>query len=202
MSEQTGTQSRTETAKERKAREAAATAAAATAAAGTPATGSQDGQEGTEAATPATPRAKAPDTSTVALDAINAATLAAPDLITASAPMRERSDQQKAMDKVAARAYEAWVKADRPSVWAKIPVVTYFLSEDDVKKYRYLIRRACAIVEPVGDSAGVRVRFGNEFTLSEAMAEKIGRPDDSGKTVLAWAAVDKRTMEDKPDENK
>jgi hypothetical protein len=30
------------------------------------------------------------------------------------------------------------------------------------------------------------------------MAAKIGRPDDAGKTVLAWAAVDKRTMEDKP----
>lgn len=184
-----------ETAKAKREREAAEAAAAA-------AGNAQDGQGAPEDAKETKPRQKAPDTSTVALDAINAATLAPSDLINASAPMRERSDQQKAMDKVAARAYEAWVKADRPSVWAKIPVVTYFLSEEDVTKYRYLIRRACAIVEPVGDSAGVRVRFGNEFTLSEAMAEKLGMPDNAGKTVLAWAAVDKRTMEDKPEETK
>lgn len=189
----TGTEVR-ESAKDKKARLAAEAAAQ-------DGTGNaQDGQSGTEDAKETKPRAKAPDTSTVDLDAINAATLAPSDLINASAPMRERSDQQKAMDKVAARAYEAWVKAERPSVWAKIPVVTYFLSEEDVTKYRYLIRRACAIVEPVGDSAGVRVRFGNEFTLSEAMAEKLGMPDNAGKTVLAWAAVDKRTMEDKPED--
>lgn len=182
-----------ETAKQKRDREAAEAAANA-------AGNAQDGQSGTNDAKETKPRQKAPDTSTVELDAINAASLASTDLINASAPMRERSDQQKAMDKVAARAYEAWIKAERPSVWAKIPVVTYFLSEDDVKKYRYLIRRACAIVEPVGDSGGVRVRFGNEFTLSEQMAEKLGMPDNAGKTVLAWAAVDKRTMEDKPED--
>ncbi len=190
----TGTEVR-ESAKDKKAR-LAAEAAAAQDGSGN----AQDGQSGTGDGKVTKPRAKTPDTTTVNLDAINAATLAPSDLVNASAPMRERSDQQKAMDKVAARAYEAWVKADRPSVWAKIPVVTYFLSEEDVPKYRYLIRRACAIVEPVGDSAGVRVRFGNEFTLSEAMAEKLSMPDNAGKTVLAWAAVDKRTMEDKPDE--
>ena len=195
MSEQT--QDRTETAKEKKARLAAEAGAAGTA--GDGAGSGQDAASGTE--TPKA-RSKAPDTSDVDLDAINAATLAPSDLITASAPMRERSDQQKAMDKVAARAYEAWVKAERPSVWAKIPVVTYFLAEDDVKKYRYLIRRACSIVEPEGDSTGVRVRFGNEFTLSEQMAEKLGMANNAGKTVLAWAAVDKRTMEDKPEEKK
>lgn len=182
MSEQT--QNKTETAKERKAREAEAAANAAT-----------DGQDGHGAPADIKPRAKAPDTSSVDLDAIKAAAFAPADLVSASAPMRERSDQQKAMDKIAARAYEEWVKADRPSLWAKIPVVTYFLTAEDVPRYRYLIRRACAIVEPSGDSAGVRVRFGNEFTLSEAMAEKLGRKDDAGKTVLAWAAVDKRTME-------
>lgn len=186
MSEQTEVR---ETAKERKAREAAEAAGNA-----------QDGQGTPEDKKDTKPRAKAPDTSTVELEAINAATLAPSDLVTASAPMRERSDQQKAMDKVAARAYEAWITAEKPSAWAKIPVVTYFLSEEDVSKYRYLIRRACAIVEPVGDSAGVRVRFGNEFTLSEQMAEKLGMPGNAGKTVLAWAAVDKRTMEDKPEE--
>jgi len=162
-------------------------------------TGQQTGQE----AAAATPRKRTPDTSTVTLDGINAATLGTADLIAASAPMRERNEPQKAMDKVAARAYAAWIKADRPSVWNKIPVITYFLDEDDVPKYKFLIRRACAIVEPEGDAPGVRVRFGNEFTLSEAMAAKMkdeehpeGRMDLAGKHVLAWAAVDKRAVED------
>jgi hypothetical protein len=145
-------------------------------------------------------RAKAPDTSKISADAINAATLAVPDLVQAAQPMRERSDEQKVMDKVAEKAYAEWVKADRPSTWGKVPVVTYFLSPEDVPAYRYLIRRACAIVPPDGNSFGVRVRFGNEFTLSQQMAEKIGRPDDAGKTVLAWAAVDKRATEERKTE--
>jgi hypothetical protein len=43
-------------------------------------------------------------------------------------------------------------------------------------------------VEP----SGVRARFGKEFVLAEKMAVKIGKPDAAGKTVLAWAAIDKR----------
>ena len=160
----------------------------------------QGTEQATEQATESKPRAKAPDTSGISAEAINAATLAAPDLIHAAQPMRERSTEQKLMDKVAERAYAEWVKAERPSAWAKVPVVTYFLSPDDVAAYRYLIRRACAIVEPQDGSIGVRVRFGNEFTLSQQMAEKIGRPDDAGKTVLAWAAVDKRATEERKTE--
>jgi hypothetical protein len=145
------------------------------------------------------PRAKAPDTSAVSLDAINGASLAVPDLVAAAAPVRERTDQQKTMDAVAAKAYAEWVKADKPSAWAKMPVVTYFLDEDELSAYRYLIRRACEIVEPVDGATGVRVRFGNEFTLSEAMAAKINRPELAGKTVLAWSAVDRRAATEKTD---
>jgi hypothetical protein len=185
------TSSPTETARERKARLTAE--AAANSGQGNTETPAADGAE-----TPTATRAKAPDTSGIELDAINAAALAPADLIEASAPTRERKPEQKAMDEVAAKAYAAWLKAQRPTVWGKMPVVTYFLTEEEVPGYRYLIRRACSIVEPAEGSPGVRVRFGNEFTLSEEMAAKIGRPDDAGKTVLAWAAVDKRTMEDKP----
>lgn len=187
-----------ETAKERKAR------LAAEAAAGNAQEGTQEGAEGTQEGTPdaeATPaRRKVPDTSGLTVEAINAATLAFPDLVAASAPVRERSEQQKWMDAVAVKAYEAWVTAGKPSMWQKIPVITYFVSDDDLPKYKYLIRRACSIVEPAGDSPGVRVRFGNEFTLSEAMATKMERPDLAGTTVLAWAAVDKRNItESTPD---
>lgn len=196
MSENTGTTgTATETAKEKKARLAAEEAAKS---------GQSNGETppATGDAAPTATRAKAPDTSKVTLDAINAAALAAPDLVTASAPTRERSTEQKAMDAVAEKAYAAWLKADKPTVWGKMPVINYFLTDEEVAPYRYLIRRACSIVEPAEGSPGVRVRFGNEFTLSETMAAKIKRPDDAGKTVLSWAAVDKRTMEDKPSENK
>src|SRR5260370_6045495 len=104
-------------------------------------------------------RAKAPDTSKITAEGINAAALAVPDLITASQPVRERSAEQKAMDAVAVKAYDAWVAAKRPAVWQKMPVVTYFLDDSEVAAYRYLIRRACAIVEPGKPSAGVPVRF-------------------------------------------
>jgi hypothetical protein len=180
-------------------------------------TGQQTGQEPTgqsaDGEKPAEKKAreKAPDTSKITAEAINAAALAVPDLVAASAPTRERSAEQKVMDEVAKRAYRAWVDAGRPSLWQKIPVITYFLNEDEVRGYQYLIRRACAIVEAdttgITDEnkkpTGVRVRFGNQFTLSEDMAKKIqvpgrdevGAPELAGKIVLAWAAIDKRPHE-------
>jgi hypothetical protein len=159
-----------------------------------------------EAVTPGTdaekaPRAKAPDTSKITADEINAAVLATPDLVSAAAPVRERSAEQKLMDTVATKAYAEWIKAKKPSVWQKMPVVTYVLDAEKVPAYRYLIRRACAIVEPADGSTGVRVRFGNEFTMSEAMATKHGHPEYAGKTVLAWAAIDKREAADEKAKN-
>jgi hypothetical protein len=155
----------------------------------------------TPAATPA--RNKAPDTSDVSIDAIRAAVVADPtdpdlgdasEFFAAGAPQRARKPEQAAMDEVAAAAYAKWVAADRPSQWAKMPVVTFYLSEEDLPKYRYLIRRAAKIVEPIEPDTGVREHFGNEFTLREDMAKKIGREDDAGKTVLMWAAIAKRKV--------
>jgi hypothetical protein len=159
----------------------------------------QNGETGATGEADKTTKRRIPDVSDVTLDAINGAALGSADLIAASAPVRERSDQQKAMDAVATRAYEAWVKAEKPGTWGKMPVVTYFLDAEELPKFRYLIRRACEFVEPVEGSPGVRVRFGNEFTLREDMAAKIGKPDFAGKTVLAWAAVDKRPRETEKD---
>lgn len=113
--------------------------------------GSQNGAGAPTPATETTAKRKAPDTSGISLDDINGATLAPQDLIAAAAPVRERSDQQKTMDKVATRAYAAWIEAKKPSAWNKIPVITYYLNADQVAAYKFLIRRACAIVEPVGD---------------------------------------------------
>ena len=112
--------------------------------------------------------------------------------ITATTPVRARSAVQEAMDAVAAKAYADWVAADRPVLWQKMPVITYFLDPAELPEYRKLIRRAAQAVTPDGESTGVRIRFGKDFVLTEKMATKIGKPDAAGKTVLAWAAIDKR----------
>lgn len=127
------------------------------------------------------------------------------DFRTATTPVRNRKPVQLAMDAVAEQAYTDWTDADRPSVWQRMPVITYFLDPADVAEYRKLIRRACEVVnattyEKEGktvEPSGVRVRFGKEFVLSEKMAAKIGKPEEAGKTVLAWAAIDKRNVADR-----
>ena len=148
-------------------------------------------------------RSKAPDTSDIKVDAIKAAVIADPtdpdlgdasEFFAAGAPQRARKPEQEAMDEVAAAAYQKWVKADRPSQWAKMPVVTFYLTDEELPKYRHLIRRACLFAKPEDPDTGVRVHFGNEFTLSEGMARKIGREEDAGKNVLMWAAVAKRQL--------
>lgn len=118
----------------------------------------------------------------------------------ATAPTRNRKPAQQAMDKVAQSAYSDWVEAGRPVKWDDMPVITYFLNPDDVARYRTLIRKAVGTVIPqpyekdgkTVEPTGVRARYGNVFTLAEKMAAKIGHPNDAGKTVLAWAAIDKR----------
>ena len=118
-------------------------------------------------------------------------------LVEAGKPMRERSDEQKEMDRVAAAAYQRWIDAGRPTLWAKMPVITYFAKDaTEAAAFTYLIKRAVQVVEPTGDSTGVRAHFGNQFTLSEQMAEKINRPEEAGKIVIMWAAIDKRKTAD------
>ena len=112
--------------------------------------------------------------------------------ISATTPVRARSAVQEAMDAVAVKAYADWIAADRPVLWQKMPVITYFLDPEELPEYRKLIRRSAQVVVPEGDSTGARVRFGKEFVLSDKMAEKIGKPNAAGKTVLAWAVIDKR----------
>jgi hypothetical protein len=128
------------------------------------------------------------------------------DLRTASTPVRNRKPVQQAMDGVVQQAYADWVAAGRPTTWQRMPVITYFVdpgTEDghgSLADYRKWIRggASVAIPEPFEkdgktvEPSGVRVRFGKEFTLTEKMAAKIGHPENAGKTVLAWAAIDKR----------
>jgi len=147
-----------------------------------------------------TARAKAPDTSGITADDIGAGFVSVGGSLTAAgAPVRERKPEQKLMDAVAEKAYQEWLDADRPSQWDKLPVVTYYLTDEQLTPYKYLIKRACQHVEPAEGSRGVTVRYGNVFTLSEKMANKLdpdnvhGLQDKIGLNVLMWAAVDRRT---------
>jgi hypothetical protein len=145
-------------------------------------------------------RAKAPDTSGITAADIEAGFVSVGgSLAAAGAPVRERKPEQKLMDAVAEKAYQEWLDADRPSQWDKLPVVTYYLTDEQLTAYRYLIKRACQHVEPAEGSRGVTVRYGNVFTLSEKMANRLdpnndhGLQDKIGLNVLMWAAVDRRT---------
>src|SRR5215831_16930940 len=125
-----------------------------------------------------------------------------------SQPVRNRKPVQLAMDGVAQQAYADWVDAGRPSTWQRMPVITYFIDPDtedghgSLSDYRRWIRAAVLIAVPTPyekdgetiEPSGVRARFGKEFTLTPKMAEKIGKPEEAGKTVLAWAAIDKRKV--------
>jgi hypothetical protein len=116
------------------------------------------------------------------------------DFKQATTPVRTRQPKQLAMDAVATAAYADWQKAEKPTTWSRMPVITYFLDPDDVPEWRRMIKKACEFVTPEGDASGVRARFGKDFVLTEKMAKKIGKPEAAGKTVLAWAAIDKRKV--------
>jgi len=200
MSEQTAEQ--TETRAERRARErneAEQAAAQATEQASEDATNADDEKAAAKAA------AEAAEAEQIAK--VQGFTVAESDFRQATTPVRNRNAVQKAMDAVAEQAYADWVKADRPSTWSRMPVITYFLAPEDVADYSKLIRRACDAVVPESyekdgttvEPSGVRARFGKQFTLTPKMAEKIGKPEEAGKTVLAWGAVDKRIVQNHDD---
>lgn len=133
-----------------------------------------------------------PDAAVITPDMVNLAVEAPVDFRATVAPVRARNDAQKAMDAVATKAYESWIAADRPTLWQKMPVITYFLTPEQVNPMRTLIRRAGEYVVPQGDDTGVRIRFGKEFVLTEEKAKQIEQPEAAGRTVLAWAAIAKR----------
>jgi hypothetical protein len=183
----------------------AATPDAATPDAATPDAATGNGQgpapEGTTEEKKAPARKKAPDTSKIKLDDIDAVALAPVELVKAATPIRARSDEQVKMDAVAQRVYDKWVKDGKPTLWQNMPVVTYFLDEgEELEGYKYQIKNAAKVVKnAAGEPDVARIRFGNEFTVTEEMAGRlrnpdgsVGRPEVAGKTVLAWSVLDKR----------
>jgi hypothetical protein len=140
---------------------------------------------------------KRPDTSAFSLDSITGA-VAAPALVrTLAQPKLERKPEQIAMDKVAERAHEAWVKAGCPGAWDKMPVITYYLDPTHVEGFKYLIRRAT-------DFHGTRPRFGSPARVTKKLIAEMTAagtpipPEYEGREILAWAVLDKRPRPTKP----
>jgi len=67
---------------------------------------------------------------------------------------RERKAQQKAIDGLVQKAYDAWVKAGKPSEWAKMPGANVKLPATQLDTLKSAVYAA-------GQYLDLRVRFGN-----------------------------------------
>lgn len=114
----------------------------------------------------------------------------APELAAQAAPQRQRSDKQTAMDERCQVLHDAWEKAGKPSIWAKMvegkAVATYFTEPQKSANLHKLIRRAA-------DYLGYRVRWGTSFKATEVLIKKYNLPFEYlGREVVSFAIMDKR----------
>lgn len=114
----------------------------------------------------------------------------APELANQAAPQRARSDKQAAMDARCEKLHAAWVKASKPSVWAKLVetncVATYFVEPEKTASLKKLVRRAATFHD-------VRVRWGTSFKATETLIAKYNLPKEYlGREVVSFAIMDKR----------
>jgi hypothetical protein len=121
--------------------------------------------------------------------ASGAYTLAA-DLADVAAPQRVRPAKQQAMDKVIAAIHARWGQVGRPTTWAKLMethvVKSYFVQPDQAGEIKRYIGSAAKL-------HGVRIKYGSEFIVSEALITKHNLPADYlGRTVISFAVMDKR----------
>jgi hypothetical protein len=100
------------------------------------------------------------------------------DEIVRAAPTRERSEQQKAVDKVIPQLHAAWVAAGKPTNWTKMRrvIAKYPVAPENAAALKYLIRRAA-------DLHGLRAKFGSAVRTKD------------GKEIVAFAIMDKRPRE-------
>jgi len=78
---------------------------------------------------------------------------------TRSTSDRERKAQQKAVDGLVQKAYDAWVKAGKPTEWAKMPGANVQLPATQLDTLKSAVYSA-------GQYLDLRVRFGN-ITIAE-----------------------------------
>jgi len=116
----------------------------------------------------------------------------APELAAESAPVRSRSDHQRAMDDVVDKLHKVWSTSDdKPTDWTKLVaakcVATYFIEPEKVTELKKLITRA------VGYHEGTRARFGTSFKATAELIRKYNLPEAYlGREVVSFAILDKR----------
>jgi hypothetical protein len=161
--------------------------------------------EATESVTPVasdtgdakTTSAEAKPEITLSLDDINGGGfMLAPELASVAAPVRARSDKQKAMDSKVKELHDKWLKASKPTVWDKMVsarvVATFFSPPELSAEYKKLVRTAVAFHD-------LRVKWGTPFTMTEKLRntwkERFGIPIPEhyvGREVISYAVMDKR----------
>lgn len=157
--------------------------------------------------TPAAPAAPAngtapakPEAESLSLNDITSGAFMLPaELAESSAPVRARNEKQQAMDNKVKELHAAWIKAGKPSTWAKMvegkTVATYFVEPDKSAELHKLINRAVAL-------HGVRSRLGTSFRVTEKHVAAYGLPKHYvGREAISFAIMDKRpraTSDGKP----
>lgn len=113
------------------------------------------------------------------------------ELSTATAPVRARNEQQRAMDTQVKGLYTKWQQNGKPTTWdaaVKAGVVaTYFIAPDKAPAFKKLITRAVAF------TAGTRVRWGTQFKVTEKHVTAFKLPADYlGREAISFCIAAKR----------
>lgn len=140
----------------------------------------------TETKTEAKTEAKGLDMSVITSGAV----MLAPELAEETAPVRARSDKQRAMDEQVKKLHEQWVKSGKATTWAKMveskAVATFFLDPETAPEFHRLLSRAVSF-------HGLRTRMGTSFKATEKMVKRYGLPENYiGREVISFAVMDKR----------
>ncbi len=114
----------------------------------------------------------------------------AADLTKVSAPQRERSPKQAAMDTKVKGMHDHWIAVGRPSQWGRLVetkcVTTYFVTPDRSAEIKKLVNRAVAL-------HGTRARYGSSFVVTPEMQGRFNLPESYiGREAISFAVMDKR----------
>lgn len=100
-------------------------------------------------------------------------------------PKNKRSDAQVALDEKVPEIHAAWVKAGKPSAFAKIPTVSYPVHPTRASNMHGMIRKAA-------DFHGLRARFGQDVVITPEVANALGLPDTQhGNVLVTFGIMDK-----------
>lgn len=128
----------------------------------------------------------------VTVDMIGGAFMMPAALAETSAPVRARSDKQRAMDTKVGELHKLWISKGRPSAtWDKLTgagvVATYFMSPELSEGLKTLVNRSCTFL-------GVRARWGTPFVVTEALLRQFPQipAEKLGNEVISFAILDKR----------